>query len=77
MATTVSCNPCCSTATAVQLVGPAGTDATALAPGVVDPEGVVTGNPGQTYSNTANNSFWVKYTGNGNTGWHCLIGPDA
>lgn len=44
-----------------------------LAPGVVDPEGVVSGNPGQTYFNTANSTFWEKATGTGNTGWVQLI----
>lgn len=45
----------------------------AIAPGGVDPEGVVVGNPGQTYFNTANNTFWVKSTGTGDTGWIQLI----
>lgn len=44
-----------------------------LAPGVVDPEGVLTGNPGQTYFNTANSTLWEKATGTGNTGWVQLI----
>jgi hypothetical protein len=37
--------------------------------GVVDPEGVVTATPGTTYLNTALETFWVKHSGNGNTGW--------
>lgn len=44
-----------------------------LPPGVVDPEGTVTGNPGQTYFNSANSTFWTKSTGTGNTGWVQLI----
>lgn len=45
----------------------------AIAPGVVDPEGVVTGTPGQTYWNTANTTLWIKSSGTGNTGWTQLI----
>lgn len=41
--------------------------------GAGDPEGVVTANPGTTYLNTTNDSFWVKKTGAGNTGWIALI----
>jgi hypothetical protein len=41
--------------------------------GVVNPEGVVVGTVGQTYFNTANETFWVKKTGSGNTGWLQLI----
>lgn len=44
-----------------------------VAPGVVDPEGAVTGTPGQTYFNSANSTFWHKVTGSGNTGWIQLI----
>lgn len=34
------------------------------------PEGVVVGQPGDTYANTANGDFWVKQTGDStNTGW--------
>lgn len=41
--------------------------------GVVDPNGVVTADPGSTYRNTANDTFWSKDTGTGDTGWHQLI----
>lgn len=41
--------------------------------GVVNPEGNVTGVPGQTYWNSANQSFWIKNSGTGNTGWVQLI----
>lgn len=37
--------------------------------GVVDPEGVVTATPGTVYLNTALQTFWVKQSGSGNTGW--------
>lgn len=42
-------------------------------PGVVNPEGSVTANPGQTYYNTDNSTFWVKSSGTGNTGWTELL----
>ena len=42
--------------------------------GVVNPEGSVTATPGTTYYNTANQSFWTKGSGSGNTGWVQLIG---
>lgn len=46
----------------------------AIAPGVVNPNSNVVGNPGQTYRNTANDTFWHKDTGTGtNTGWSQLI----
>ena len=41
--------------------------------GVGSPEGVVTASPGTTYLDTSTNGFWVKNTGNGNTGWFQLI----
>lgn len=41
--------------------------------GVVNPEGVVTAEPGTTYYNTANATFWVKASGSGSTGWMPLI----
>jgi hypothetical protein len=41
--------------------------------GVGDPEGVVTANPGTTYVDTSDSSFWVKLTGTGDTGWIELI----
>lgn len=41
--------------------------------GAGSPEGVVSANPGVTYLNTTNESFWVKKTGTGNTGWIALI----
>lgn len=37
--------------------------------GIVDPEGSATSDPGVTYYNTANATFWVKGSGTGNTGW--------
>lgn len=44
-----------------------------IAPGVVNPEGVVVASPGATYRNTANDTFWSKDTGTGNTGCIQLI----
>lgn len=41
--------------------------------GAVNPEGVVTADPGTSYYNTANATFWYKATGSGNTGWVHLI----
>lgn len=44
--------------------------------GLIDsgsPEGVKTANPGVTYFDTSINSFWIKKTGTGNTGWLQLI----
>lgn len=41
--------------------------------GVVDPEGVVTASPGTTYYNSANQTFWVKASGVGNTGWVQIV----
>lgn len=41
--------------------------------GVISPEGAVTANPGTTYFNTADGSFWIKTTGTGNTGWLALL----
>lgn len=41
--------------------------------GAGSPEGVVTADPGTTYYNTTDGSFWVKATGSGNTGWIELI----
>lgn len=38
------------------------------------PEGAVTASPGATYLRTSDESFWVKKTGTGNTGWIQLIG---
>jgi hypothetical protein len=77
MAAPQNCNPCCSTTTTTQVPGPAGADLTAVAPGIIDPEGAVIGTPGQTYLNSATGSFWVKQTGSGNTGWLNLIGGAA
>lgn len=37
--------------------------------GVVDPNGSETADPGTTYVNTANHTFWVKESGSGNLGW--------
>ena len=37
--------------------------------GVVNPEGAVSAAPGRTYYNTALQTFWVKASGTGNTGW--------
>lgn len=44
-----------------------------VTPGVVDPEGAVTGGPGSTYYNSNNGTFWIKSSGTGNTGWVQLI----
>lgn len=42
--------------------------------GVVDPEGVVTAPPGQTYWNRAGGTFWVQNSlTTSNTGWQLLI----
>jgi hypothetical protein len=41
--------------------------------GAGDPEGSVTAAAGTTYINTTDESFWVKKTGAGNTGWISLI----
>ncbi len=41
--------------------------------GAGSPEGVVTANPGTTYTQTDTGSFWTKLTGVGNTGWLELI----
>lgn len=43
------------------------------APAAGNPEGVVTADPGCTYLNLTDSSFWVKRTGSGNTGWEALI----
>ena len=77
MSAPAGCNPCCSTTTTTQIPGPAGADATNVPPGVVDPEGVVVGTPGQNYLNSATDTYWVKKTGTGNTGWMKLIGVFA
>ena len=37
--------------------------------GVVNPEGIVTATPGTPYLNTALQTFWMKNSGVGNTGW--------
>lgn len=41
--------------------------------GAASPEGSVTANPGTTYLQTSDNSFWAKATGSGNTGWIQLV----
>lgn len=41
--------------------------------GVADPEGSVTAATGSTYWATGSQTFWVKQTGSGNTGWVQLI----
>lgn len=41
--------------------------------GVGSPEGVVSAPPGTTYVATDSNSFYVKTSGVGNTGWVALI----
>lgn len=44
------------------------------APGVVDPNGVVTGKPDDVYFNTAASTFWVQASAvTANTGWIQLI----
>lgn len=43
-------------------------------PGIVNPNGTVTGAPDATYYNTANATFWVQASSTtGNTGWVQLI----
>lgn len=37
--------------------------------GAGSPEGVETAEPGTTYYNTSDGSFWVKQSGSGSTGW--------
>jgi len=74
MSTPISCNPCCSSNTTTQIPGPAGADATVLTPiGGTTPEGVQVATPGQTILCTGNDSWWVKKTGTGNTGWINLL----
>lgn len=47
---------------------------TPIPPGTVNPNGNVTGSPGQTYFNSANSTFWVQNSATtGNTGWVQLI----
>ncbi|SRR6266542_3304801 len=41
--------------------------------GAGSPEDVTTASPGTTYLDTSTNSFWVKSSGVGNTGWVQLI----
>jgi hypothetical protein len=41
--------------------------------GTGSPEGVVTGDPGRTYSQTDGNHFYYKKTGTGNTGWIAVL----
>lgn len=53
--------------------GGGGSGGGGIAPGVVDPEGAVTGDPGSTYYNTANGTFWVKESGSGDTGWSQVV----
>lgn len=53
-------------------LGGGGTGAGGLA-GVGSPEGVVTGSPGQVYTQTDTGGFWNKVTGTGNTGWNQLV----
>jgi hypothetical protein len=54
--------------------GGGGSGGGAIPPGVVDPNGNVTGSPGDMYWNTANSSLWVKDSGTGtNTGWEQVI----
>jgi hypothetical protein len=72
-----NCSPCCSTTTTTQVPGPAGADATPIAPGIVDPNGnVIAQFPGQTYYNKSNQAFWIA-TAIGNASWVELIGPSA
>lgn len=58
----------------IDLIVSSDDDQTPPSIGVVDPEGVVSQPAGKYYFNTANNSFWVKRTGTGNTGWQQLLG---
>jgi hypothetical protein len=71
------CNPCCSTTATTQIPGPAGADATPIAPDVVDPTGVkVATFAGQTYLNSSTQSFWIA-TAVGSASWLKLIGVFA
>ena len=56
----------------VDLIGSGGGGGGGLS-GVGSPEGVVAANPGRTYLDTSTNSFWVKNSGSGTTGWVQLI----
>lgn len=54
----------------LQLLCDGGGGATTL--GAVDPEGVVTASPGRNYYNTVGQTFWIKASGTGNTGWDAV-----
>lgn len=41
--------------------------------GIVDPEGTKTATPGTTYTNTANQTLWIKESGNGTVGWQQFV----
>lgn len=49
--------------------GAGGVSGSGTLSGSGDPEGVVTGSPGQIYINLTVPALWVKATGTGNTGW--------
>lgn len=68
------CSPCTTCATAVTPVPPTPCCGLAIL-GEGSPEGVVTGEPGQSYINTLTYSWWIKLTGSGNTGWFQETGP--
>jgi hypothetical protein len=51
------------------IVGGGGGSGGAGIVGVVNPEGIVTASPGTPYLNTALQTFWMKNSGAGNTGW--------
>ena len=54
-----------------------GTNFGAIPPAAGSPEGSVVAGPGVTFLNSTDQSFWVKATGVGNTGWIQLIGPTS
>lgn len=55
------------------LVDGAGGSGTGGLQGVVNPEGSVTADPGTTYWNSANQTFWAKSSGTGNVGWTQVV----
>lgn len=57
----------------ISVDGGGGGSSGCIPPAAGNPEGVVTANPGCTYLNLTDSSFWVKRTGSGNTGWQALI----
>lgn len=50
-----------------------GTSSAYVPIGLVDPEGVVEGSPGQTYFNSSSDKLWIKKEGTGTAGWFLLL----